>query len=134
MKMRSHTVILIFCKLTYLSFYNQHKYCPVVNSTTVDYSAFLHNCICGGQSLHAYILLRLTLLIPRIVGLCLAYWSIVAPKGSDSNWEGYPESHFHWLFSGKNQSLQNQNMYLHFYLIHNLKKFLITKFNYSPNQ
>jgi len=42
------------CKLAYLSFHNQHKYCPVVNSTTVDYSAFWRNCICGGQSLHAY--------------------------------------------------------------------------------
>ena len=42
------------CKLAYLSFHNQHKYCPVVNCTTVDYSAFWCNCICGGQSLHAY--------------------------------------------------------------------------------
>jgi hypothetical protein len=44
------------CKLAYLSFHNQHKYCPVVNSTTVDYSAFWRNCNCGGQSLHAYTL------------------------------------------------------------------------------
>jgi hypothetical protein len=42
------------CKLAYLSFHNQHKYCPVVNSTTVDYSAFWRNCICGRQSLQAY--------------------------------------------------------------------------------
>jgi len=42
------------CKLAYMSFHNQHKYCPVVNSTTIDYSAFWRNCICGGQSLHAY--------------------------------------------------------------------------------
>ena len=35
------------CKLAYLSFHNQHKYCPVVNSTTIYYSAFWHNCICG---------------------------------------------------------------------------------------
>ena len=41
-------------KLAYLSFHNQHKYCPVVNSTTVDYSAFWCNCNCGRQSLHAY--------------------------------------------------------------------------------
>ena len=43
-----------FCKLAYLSFHNQHKYCPVVNSITVDYSAFWHNCNCGKKSLHAY--------------------------------------------------------------------------------
>jgi hypothetical protein len=43
------------CKLAYLSFHNQHKYCPVVNSITVDYSAFWCNCNYGGQSLHAYI-------------------------------------------------------------------------------
>jgi hypothetical protein len=42
------------CKLAYLSFHNQHKYCLVVNSTTVDYSAFWRDCICGRQSLHAY--------------------------------------------------------------------------------
>ena len=33
------------CKLAYLSFHNQHIYCPVVNSTTVDYSAFWRNCL-----------------------------------------------------------------------------------------
>ena len=45
----------VYCKLAYLSFHNQYKYCPVVNSATVDYSAFWCNCICGRQSLHAYI-------------------------------------------------------------------------------
>ena len=49
------------CKLAYLSFHNLHKYCLIVNSTTVDYSAFWYNCNCGGQSLHTYIYIANTI-------------------------------------------------------------------------
>jgi hypothetical protein len=48
---KNKALCLLHCKLAYLSFHNQHKYCPVVNRTTVDYSAIWRNCNCGGQSL-----------------------------------------------------------------------------------
>ena len=45
------------------------------------------------------VFLRLKLLVPKIVGLCLTYQSIVALKGSNFNWARYSESCFHWLCS-----------------------------------
>ena len=47
------------------------------------------------------ILFGIKLLVPRSVGLCHAYQSIPAPRGLDSGWGRYSESHFYWLFSGK---------------------------------
>ena len=70
---------------------------PVGNQRIVTHGLYtiLHNLIIVD------FLRCLELLIPRIVGLCFAYRSIIAPNELDSNWEGYPESHFHWLFSGE---------------------------------
>jgi hypothetical protein len=45
------------------------------------------------------IFLRLKLLVPRIIDLCFTYQSLLGPRGLDSNWGRYTESHFYWLFS-----------------------------------
>ena len=58
------------------------------------------------------ILHGLKLLAPRSVDLCHAYWSILLPRGLDSGWGRYPESHFYWLFSKK---ISNYRIRIHIY-------------------
>jgi len=60
------------------------------------------------------ILHGLKLWVPRSVGHCHAYWSILLPRGLDSVWGSYPESHFYWLFSGK---ISNYRIRIHIFFL-----------------